>query len=293
MPMTQIRTRRLVSILLLLAVVLMCPVLQGGQGTVSAAEQAKVVFEAEKPDANGYFTMNMTIYNATFNAFQFVLYYDASTVIPVDATGNATQNFSSFAEKIGKNNWMATIGTEIDVEEGLIDFTGHVTPGSSVAVDGKEQTGVAVVGSTGLDIFRFHFKKTGDAAAVIKIATKDGGTPYRDYLAEGGAVADAGNSQSAVFEIVMPAETGSGSTVQGGNSSGGSSGGSGGTQGQTGNAATMTRDPQQSHAVAAHAAGDLRRVDPPVDLGPGLRVVEAVSYTHLGVMPRWGASKRM
>lgn len=35
---------------------------------------------------------------------------------------------------------------------------------------------------------------------------------------------------------------------------------------------------QQSHAVAAHAAGDLRRVDPPVDLGPGLRVVEVARH---------------
>ena len=35
---------------------------------------------------------------------------------------------------------------------------------------------------------------------------------------------------------------------------------------------------QQSHAVAAHAAGDLCRVDPPVDLGPGLRVVEVARH---------------
>ena len=54
------------------------------------ASGARVLLEAGKPDADGCFTVAMRIYNAAFNAFQFVLWYDGDTVRPVDASGQET-----------------------------------------------------------------------------------------------------------------------------------------------------------------------------------------------------------
>lgn len=206
--------------MLLLAV---CLTLGLSPGTLAAEEQtARVVLEAGTPDANGCFTMEMRIYNATFNAFQFVLWYDEATVLPVDGKGAATSNFTAFAQK-EDDGWMSTVGTSLDPEQCLIDFTGYVTPGQSVAVDGEGRTGVATVGESGLKLFTFHFKKVGDAPVRLALATQDSGLPYREYMVEGGAVLDAGIAAPLTLEFVYPKETGeSDSTVvtePGGNTS--------------------------------------------------------------------------
>lgn len=175
-------------------------------------DTARVVFEAGAPDADGCFTMEMRVYNAVFNVFQFVLWYDADTVVPVDERGAETDSFSAFARR-EDDGWMATVGTSIDPEQGLIDFTGYVTPGMSVAVDGEGRTGVAVVGESGLKLFTFRFKKVGEAPVELALATKDSGLPYREYMTEGGAVLDAGIAAPLTLEWVYPQEIGeSGST---------------------------------------------------------------------------------
>ena len=175
--------------------------------------ETRVVLEAGEPDSSGCFTVEMRIYNARFNAFQFVLWYDASTVVPVDASGGETDRFSDFARQ-EDDGWMATIGTAIDPEQGLIDFTGYVTPGMSAAVDAEPETGVAIVGDSGLSLFTFHFKKVGGAPVVLKLAVQDGGTPWQPYLPEGGAVVDAGISAPATLELIFPEETGESETVE-------------------------------------------------------------------------------
>ncbi len=189
--------------------------LAGFSPAVLAAESppaARAVLEAGAPDENGVFTMELRIYNARFNAFQFVLWYDESTVVPADASGAETARFSDFAEKLD-DGWMATVGTSIDPERSLIDFTGYVTPGMSAAVDAEAETGVALVGDSGLDLFSFRFKKVGDAPAVIKLACETGGTPWQPYLPEGGAVADAGIAAPLTLEISFPDGVGESVTV--------------------------------------------------------------------------------
>ena len=182
-------------------------VLAAGNGT------ARAVFEGSVPDADGCFTMDLRIYNATFNAFQFVLWYDPATVVPVDAEGKETDSFLDFAVK-RDDGWMATIGTSIDTQQHLIDFTGYVTPGMSAAVDAAEETGKAIVGDSGLELFTFRFKKVGEQPVVLKLAVKDGGTPWQSYLPEGGAVVDAGIAAPLEVEFKYAAETGSGGTVE-------------------------------------------------------------------------------
>ena len=189
-------------------------VLSAMPGALAAEpETARVVLEAEQPDADGCFTMEMRIYDATFNAFQFVLWYDEDTVIPVDGSGRETDSFSAFAQK-EDTGWMATIGTSIDPEQDLIDFTGYVTPGQSVAVDGEGRTGVATVGESGLTLFTFRFKKVGTEPVVLKLAAQGGDTPWQPYLPEGGAVLDAGISAPLTLELVFPEDTGESGTVE-------------------------------------------------------------------------------
>lgn len=177
------------------------------------APETRVVLEAGAPDSAGCFTVEMRIYNARFNAFQFVLWYDGATVVPVDASGAETDRFSAFAQP-EDDGWMATVGTAIDPEQGLIDFTGYVTPGASAAVDAEPETGVALVGESGLSLFTFRFKKVGGAPVVLKLATEGGGTPYQPYLPEGGAVVDAGVSAPVTLELIFPAGTGESGTVE-------------------------------------------------------------------------------
>lgn len=179
----------------------------------AGAETARVVFESSEADANGCFTMDMKVYNAKFSAFQFVLWYDPETVVPVDASGKETDVFSAFATK-RDDDWMATIGTSINTEKHLIDFTGYVTPGMSVAVDATEETGKAIVGESGLELFTFRFKKVGDGPVKLALASKDSGLEWQPYLPEGGAVVDAGIGAPLVVELRYPAGLGENEEIE-------------------------------------------------------------------------------
>ena len=191
----------------------LCLVLGLAPGALAAdSGTARAVFEGSAPDANGCFTMDLRIYDATFNAFQFILWYDPATVIPVDAGGKETDDFSAFATE-RDNGWMATIGTSIDTEKHLIDFTGYVTPGKSVAVDAEPKTGVAIVGEGGLDLFSFRFKKVGEQPVVLKLAVKDSGTPWKEVLPTGGAVVESGIAAPVTVEFKYTDGSGSSGTV--------------------------------------------------------------------------------
>ena len=191
----------------------LCLVLGLAPGALAAdSGPARAVFEGSAPDANGCFTMDLRIYDATFNAFQFILWYDPATVVPVDASGKETTSFSAFATK-RDNGWMATIGTSIDTEKHLIDFTGYVMPGESAAVDAEPESGVAIVGESGLDLFSFRFKKVGEQPVVLKLAVKDSGTPWKEVLPTGGAVVKSGIAAPVTVEFKYADGSGSSGTV--------------------------------------------------------------------------------
>lgn len=191
----------------------LCLVLGLAPGALAAdSGTARAVFEGSAPDANGCFTMDLRIYDATFNAFQFILWYDPATVVPVDASGKETTSFSAFATK-RDDGWMATIGTSIDTEKHLIDFTGYVMPGESAAVDAEPESGVAIVGESGLDLFSFRFKKVGEQPVVLKLAVKDSGTPWKEVLPTGGAVVKSGIAAPVTVEFKYADGSGSSGTV--------------------------------------------------------------------------------
>lgn len=177
----------------------------------AAAETSSVVFKASESDTEGNFTLSMTIHNATFNTFQFVIRYDKATVIPVDTNGAPTAAFSTFARKSPGTDWLSTVGTSIDSQKGLIDFTGFVSPGSGISTDGlADIPGYANLGKTGITVFDFHFKKTGTAHAVIEIAAQSAAKPYSTFLPEGAALLDAGEKLSVNIQFDLPSSVGAG-----------------------------------------------------------------------------------
>lgn len=184
---------------------------------VLAAENktAAVVFNASECDADGNFLLSMTIYNAKFNTFQFVIRYDQTTVTPVDKTGAPTGSFSAFSKKKTGTDWLSTVGTSIDTQKGLIDFTGYVTPGDGLSTDGLEQIqGYANVGDTGISVFDFHFRKTGSTDTVIEIASQSTSKVYSGFLPEGAALIDAGEKLPLDVKFDLPKSVGTGGTYR-------------------------------------------------------------------------------
>ena len=60
-----------------------------GAGEAPAAEapvadKAKVVFDVSAPDADGFFTVDITLYNATYKGVISAISYDAAVVAPVN-----------------------------------------------------------------------------------------------------------------------------------------------------------------------------------------------------------------
>ena len=200
------------SVLLIVVLVFYSTVVSLGAGDDS---KARVVFKAGEPDANGLFSVTLTIYNAKFNAFQFVLRYDSSTVVPINSKGEATSSFSDFASKAEKTNWMSTVGTSIDTNKGLIDFTGYVSPGASVSTDGLAKlSGYANIGKSGVQAFSFSFKKSGNNNVSIEIAKQDAQKSFSKFLPEGGVLIDAGYIVPTTISFELPASIGVSHSVE-------------------------------------------------------------------------------
>ncbi|MEG1579406.1 MAG: hypothetical protein RR336_11650, partial [Oscillospiraceae bacterium] len=158
--------------------------------------------------------MDFSIANARFHAFQFVLRYDKTTVVPVTAkNGTETEHFFDFAEKSTGTDWMATVGTGIDTKRQLIDFTGYVTPGDAVAVGRPEIIGEANLGDAGLTLFHFHFKKVGTDPVKLEIASNTTAGEFQEYLPDGGGLSLAGNRQAATITVQLPKKLGTNTSV--------------------------------------------------------------------------------
>lgn len=180
----------------------------------SDSTKGEILFKADQPDADGIFTVRMTVYNATFNAYQFALKYNAMTIVPVDSNGNPTVQFNSFATRLGKPGELSAIGTNLDTAIGLIEFAGYVTPGSVVTtgeMGGKP--GYAVIGADGYEMYQFRFKLNGSGGIGLVLATKSSGGPYSKSLPEGGALFDAGVSPKIQIRFELPDSVGGSSIV--------------------------------------------------------------------------------
>ena len=198
-----------------------CMALGASPGALAAGEDtaARVVFESTAPDSAGCFTVTMTMYDVTFRVYQFALRYDPAVATPVDQNGTAVDSFGGFAKKDPGTDWISTVGTELNAETGLIDFSGYIMPGTEG--EPLDDTSQAVVGSDGLLIYTFYFKKVAEGDASIQVATQEKGEPYRPACPQGVIVAgeDGNVPVTVTFRMAEAVGTG-GSEVFEGTSSG-------------------------------------------------------------------------
>lgn len=151
-----------------------------------AAGEGKVVFESGAPDAGGCFQVTMTMYDATFRVFQFALRYDPAVLQPADQNGGAAESFGDFAQKLP--GWLSTVGTELNPQTGLIDFSGYLAPGATG--NGVNADTEAVAGAEGMRLFTFRFKRLKEGDAGLQVATQAKGEPYRPACPQGVIVAN-------------------------------------------------------------------------------------------------------
>jgi len=207
----ELKLKKLISLLLIIVLIFSVTAVASAADDSSGA---RVIFKAGEPDQNGLFNVSLTIHDATFNTFQFALWYDKTTVVPVDASGRETSAFSDFATREQGNSWLSTVGTKVDLTVGLIEFAGYVTPGSTVTTDGAAgKPGKAVIGSSGVSVFNFRFKKLSDADVIIRVA-ESGKTPvYGKSLPQGAALFDAGIDIPLTVYFSFPERIGKGSSM--------------------------------------------------------------------------------
>jgi hypothetical protein len=218
----QIKKRRRSPLAFLLAALLLASVCWAGAADATGATTGEVVFQSTEPDSSGCFDLTMTAKNLTFRVYQFALRYDPQVVAPVDEDGNTAQNFSDFARKNGDVSWISAIGTELNTQTGLIDFSGYIMPGTSAP--NVNELGEVTVGEEGLLLYTFHFKllQTGDAG--LQVATQAKGEPYRPACPDGVIVANESGAVPVSVTFQVPETLG---TSQSERFTGGSSGATG------------------------------------------------------------------
>ena len=98
------KVRQLAALILVFVLVFSCAAFVYG---AESQDMARVVLKAETPDAEGIFRVTLTVYNATFNAFQFAFSYDSDAVSPVDSTGKPAASFAGFGTASEESSsWM-------------------------------------------------------------------------------------------------------------------------------------------------------------------------------------------
>lgn len=166
------------------ALLLSLCLLLGGAG--AAEGQGQAAFRVGQPDKDGYFTVELRIRDAVFNVFQFTLGYDPALVQPVrPSDGLPAETFGDFAQKAPTADWLASVGTGLDPEQGRIGFTGYAAPGSgSITADGA-----------GVETWVFHFRQLGETEGRFRV--------LEGLLADNGA----GQGSTALFQYPDGEET--------------------------------------------------------------------------------------
>lgn len=197
----------------LFAIFMVACMIFGFSSSAFAAENvARVTLDAKPPDENGYFSVTMTMYDMTFRVYQFALRYDPEVVAPVDADGTMTDKFGAFARLNPSLDCLSTVGTQLDAETGLIDFSGYIMPGTTGAMlDDQSQ---AVIGSGGMELYRFAFKQLKEGDAGIQVATEEKGAPYRPACPQGVIVANEDGTVPVTVMVQMAQGLGDGDSEQ-------------------------------------------------------------------------------
>jgi hypothetical protein len=168
----------------------------------ASAANAKVVFEATEPDAEGLFTVNVTAYNATFDALQFSMNYDNMIVTPVAvSTGEATKDIDAFTQ-MGVGTEKLKVYGYIPSGEDLINFTGIAYPEDAAVISPDDY--YLEAGSEGRLIATFSFKLLKEGASGLALATSATGKSYNISIPNGLEMSKAGISKSVDISFQVP-----------------------------------------------------------------------------------------
>lgn len=148
---------------------------------LAAEATGKVVFESGPEDANGVFTVTMKGYDMLFWVAQFALKYDKDVIQPVDAQGNPTEKFSDFAGVV--QPWTEVVNEDLYPDIGLLGSCVMVS--LDVSGEGFDDVGDAFIGSEGVDLFTFRFKRLKEGDTGLEIASKAKGDPWQEMIPEG------------------------------------------------------------------------------------------------------------
>lgn len=174
----------------------------------TATETGGIVkFTVEDLASDGTFDLTMAIYNAKFSSMQFALKYNTAAVQAVDEKGQATDVVKKFAQVNSENNWLSTVGMEMDAATGYFSFASFIMPVEK-GVGPVDERGCATAGQDGIEIFRFHFKKIGDTQPGFAIATDKEDGPYNKALPTGAALLNYEGDVPSVIEFNMPEDWG-------------------------------------------------------------------------------------
>ena len=177
-------------------------------GAVAMAEEANVatvVFEANEPDEDGYFTATLTVYNAEYLGLQGALYYNAEAVTPVSfETKEPTDEYkeavriatkATSLETEDEINWLSEIWTAIHKEDGYITFANYTALGQEKPNSILNENGLIVAGEDGLKVYEFSFKKISDKDALFEI--------YQSDRKEAGMIIATGTNENPDVKVTV------------------------------------------------------------------------------------------
>ena len=192
------KLKSLLALFLVLSLLFMLPM-----NLYAQTAPAQVNFVASALDSNSNITVTMSISNATFNAFQFAIRYDPVKLQPIDkSTKLATNRFNEFTTlNTDISGKFSTIGTDLDHSLGLIDFSLYLTPGESFSYETALVERAASIGNTPITFYTFNFKVLDSNQPMFELAKEDATKAYREYLPNGGGLANAGQQVSSLIRI--------------------------------------------------------------------------------------------
>lgn len=157
----------------------------------------KVVFSADEPDKDGYFTIKMTLYDAKLLATQFGVTYDPEVVMPVNIeTGKEAEEFEDFRtlyeyEADGKTFSFSEILSNAGLmkEKNAFSYTAFYIPSGS--------TKYIEIGEEGFTLYEFRFKKLKNGDPKFDLMDYNGDVDKLAYVLSGEDYEDV----EVVFDI--------------------------------------------------------------------------------------------
>ena len=192
--------------LLIILTIMAVPLCGAAEENTVNSSSPSVVFDVAEPDADGYFTIDLTVYNATFKGFLGTLGYDESIVTPVSSE---TKEVSDEFEKISSvplkaksldsdeeyDNWILSKGSSIKESKlNIVYILNNKVNYPNSIVSSKFQ---ALADENGLNVARFYFKKIADGSADFKLLASN-------LAANGFVLVNSNGMQSCTVEINCP-----------------------------------------------------------------------------------------